>query len=148
MQDHSPVPASFSVVGSPSVFQVAQNADLKMGTYKLKLIAVETNTGLVNSASVFNVVVKCLQALTVIQPAANVTYMIDFLHLTNLTLTMPVYGSFPTWCTLSNFTYQLVSLDFYTLPPMIFQSNSTTWHVSTQDSTLVGTYNFQVVATE
>lgn len=53
MQDGSSVPAEFLIVGSE--FVVAKNDNLARGSYLLKVVATEINTGLVNSEAVFTV---------------------------------------------------------------------------------------------
>jgi hypothetical protein len=65
-----------------------------------------------------------------------------------LTIPVPTYKPFPTQCTVGTYDLEVVFIDTGTFPTWITKNPTDLIHVATQSISLVGNYNFKVVATE
>lgn len=97
MQDASPVPVGFSIVGTE--FVIAQNVDIEVGFYDLVVEITETFTGLVNTGTTFTVEVKCSTTMIPLSTLpVTTTYTINPYTLETTTLTLPTYQQTPPSC--------------------------------------------------
>ncbi len=65
-----------------------------------------------------------------------------------LTIPVPTYKPFPTQCAVGTYALEIVLTDTGAFPSWITKNPTDFIHVATQSVSLVGNYNFKVVATE
>jgi len=65
-----------------------------------------------------------------------------------LTIPVPTYKPFPTQCAVGTYALEVVFTDAGSFPIWITKNPTDLIHVATQTVSLVGNYNFKVVATE
>jgi hypothetical protein len=97
----------------------------------------------------FNVTIKCTKSIDLVSGAiSSFTYQIVLASPSSMIKSLPVFAVSPSLCSSGSFSYQLVYLDGPDFPPFITQFPASSISVMTQNTTLVGNYNFKLQATE
>ena len=118
-------------------------------SYVVKVVATDPKTGITNSDTTLNVVIKCTKTVDLVSGAiADFSYQIVLSSPFDLPIALPVYDITPAACPKQAFTYEMVYLDAGGFPTFITQIPTVDVHVLTQDVSYVGLHNFKLRATE
>jgi hypothetical protein len=149
LQNLSPLPSSIQFLNATKTISVYETNYALVANYSVMISVTDPKTGLSNSALTLFAFIKCTRSVIILSGSiSSISYQIDLNVPWTLNTTMPVYQQYPSQCAVGTLSTQLVYTGPGVLPTFITQLPPNVISVFTTNTSNVGVYNYQLIATD